>query len=98
MRDGAVSPQDLAGGTFTISNLGMFGVDRFAGVINPPQAAILCVGAVAQRAAVHEGQLAVRWLLTLTLVSDHRIIYGADAAAFLADLRKALENPLGELL
>jgi pyruvate dehydrogenase E2 component (dihydrolipoamide acetyltransferase) len=98
VRDGAVSPQELAGGTFTISNLGMFGVDRFAGVINPPQAAILCVGAVAERPAVHEGELAVRSLLTLTLVSDHRIIYGADAAAFLADLRKALENPLGELL
>jgi pyruvate dehydrogenase E2 component (dihydrolipoamide acetyltransferase) len=98
VRDGAVSPQELAGGTFTISNLGMFGVDRFAGVINPPQAAILCVGAVAKRAAVHEEQLAIRSLLTLTLVSDHRIIYGADAAAFLADLRTALENPLGDLL
>ncbi|MDX6717279.1 MAG: hypothetical protein QOH30_3837 [Baekduia sp.] len=98
VRDGAASPQDLAGGTFTISNLGMFGVDRFAGVINPPQAAILCVGAVAQRPAVHQGELAVRSLLTLTLVSDHRILYGADAAAFLADLRTALENPLGELL
>jgi pyruvate dehydrogenase E2 component (dihydrolipoamide acetyltransferase) len=98
VRDGAVTPQELAGGTFTISNLGMFGVDRFAGVINPPQAAILCVGAVAKRAAVHEEQLAIRSLLTLTLVSDHRIIYGADAAAFLADLRTALENPLGELL
>jgi len=98
VRDGAVSAQELAGGTFTISNLGMFGVDRFAGVINPPQAAILCVGAVARRAAVHEEQLAIRSLLTLTLVSDHRIIYGADAAAFLADLRTALEHPLGELL
>jgi pyruvate dehydrogenase E2 component (dihydrolipoamide acetyltransferase) len=98
VRDGAVSPQELAGGTFTISNLGMFGVDRFAGVINPPQAAILCVGAVAKRATVHEDQLAIRPLLTLTLVSDHRIIYGADAAAFLADLRAGLESPLGALL
>jgi pyruvate dehydrogenase E2 component (dihydrolipoamide acetyltransferase) len=95
VRDGTVTPPELAGGTFTVSNLGMFGIDRFAGVINPPQAAILCVGAVRRRPAVGpDGELAARELMTLTLVSDHRILYGADAARFLADLRATLEAPL----
>ena len=94
-RDGSVTPPELSGGTFTVSNLGMFGVDRFAGVVNLPQAAILCVGATRPRPAVlADGSLGVRQLATLTLVSDHRIVYGADAAAFLSDLRVALEEPL----
>jgi pyruvate dehydrogenase E2 component (dihydrolipoamide acetyltransferase) len=99
VRDGQIAPPELAGGTFTVSNLGMFGVDRFAGVINPPQAAILCVGAVVARPAVTpEGSIAVRQIMTLTLVSDHRILYGASAARFLADVRSALEAPLALLL
>ena len=99
VRSGEITPPELAGGTFTVSNLGMFGVDRFAGIVNAPQAAILCVGAVARRpAVVADGSLAARDQLTLTLVSDHRILYGADAARFLADVRATLEAPAGLLL
>jgi pyruvate dehydrogenase E2 component (dihydrolipoyllysine-residue acetyltransferase) len=98
VRGGAVVPGDLEGGTFTVSNLGMFGIVRFAGVINPPQAAILCVGAVEQRPAVRDGSIVARPLMTLTLVCDHRIAYGADAARFLAELARALERPLPALI
>jgi pyruvate dehydrogenase E2 component (dihydrolipoamide acetyltransferase) len=95
VRDGSITPLELESGTFTISNLGMFGVDRFAGVINPPQAALLCVGAIARRPAVDlHDNITVRSLMTLTLVSDHRILYGADAARFLAHVRAILEEPL----
>jgi pyruvate dehydrogenase E2 component (dihydrolipoamide acetyltransferase) len=98
VRDGTVTPPELAGGTFTISNLGMHGVDSFAGIVNPPQAAILCVGRVSERPAVVDGAVVARPLATFTLVSDHRIVYGADAAAFLADLGAALADPLPALL
>ncbi|HEU4703692.1 MAG TPA: dihydrolipoamide acetyltransferase family protein [Conexibacter sp.] len=94
-RAGTLTPPELAAGTFTVSNLGMLGVDRFAGIVNPPQAAILCAGRIAPRALVGpDGAIAARPALTLTLVSDHRILYGADAAAFLAELRRLLEQPL----
>jgi pyruvate dehydrogenase E2 component (dihydrolipoamide acetyltransferase) len=98
-RSGRLTPPELAGGTFTISNLGMFGVRRFTGVVNPPQASILCAGAIAPRVVVDPGtgEPAVRPLMTLTLVSDHRILYGADAAAFLADIKGLLEQPLRAL-
>ncbi len=98
VRDGEVTPPELAGGTFTVSNLGMFGIDRFAGVVNPPQAAILCIGAVRERPAVLDGEVVARPLMTLSLVSDHRVLYGADAASFLADLRTTLESPVRALL
>jgi pyruvate dehydrogenase E2 component (dihydrolipoamide acetyltransferase) len=94
VRDASVSPADLDGATFTVSNLGMFGVDRFAGIINPPQAAILCVGAVQQRPVVRDGEVVARASMTMTLVCDHRLVYGADAAQFLADVRANLESPL----
>jgi pyruvate dehydrogenase E2 component (dihydrolipoamide acetyltransferase) len=94
VRSGAVTPPELSGGTFTVSNLGMFGIDRFVGIINAPQAAILCVGAVAERAVVRDGQVVAAPTMTLTLACDHRILYGADAAAFLSDVRAALEDPL----
>jgi pyruvate dehydrogenase E2 component (dihydrolipoamide acetyltransferase) len=97
VRAGTVAPADLDGGTFTVSNLGMYGVSRFSGVINPPQAAILCVGAVEERPVVRDGQIAARPAATLTLVSDHRIVYGADAARFLSDLGRAIEQPLRTL-
>jgi pyruvate dehydrogenase E2 component (dihydrolipoamide acetyltransferase) len=98
-RLGTVTPPELSGGTFTVSNLGMLGVDSFAGVINPPQSGILCVGAIRPRPAVSgDGEIAARPLATLSLVCDHRIVYGADAAAMLADLRDALEHPLRLLL
>jgi pyruvate dehydrogenase E2 component (dihydrolipoamide acetyltransferase) len=99
VRDGTVAPPDLAGGTFTVSNLGMFGVSRFTAVINPPQAAILAVGAANPRAVVGpDGAVTARRVMELTLSADHRIVYGADAADFLSTVRKRLERPAGLLL
>ena len=94
VRDGSIRPPELAGGTFTVSNLGMFGIDHFTAVINPPQAAILAVGAIEPRAVVRDGELVARHTMTMTLTCDHRILYGADAARFLARIRELLENPL----
>jgi pyruvate dehydrogenase E2 component (dihydrolipoamide acetyltransferase) len=93
VRSGAVTPPELGGGTFTVSNLGMYGVKSFTAIINPPQAGILSVGALAPRAVVHEGELAARNTMTLTLACDHRILYGAEAAQFLARVRELLETP-----
>jgi pyruvate dehydrogenase E2 component (dihydrolipoamide acetyltransferase) len=99
VREKTITPPELAGGTFTVSNLGMLGVDAFGGVINPPQAAILCVGAARRTPAFGpDGEVVPAMLATFTLVSDHRIVYGAHAARFLADLRSALEQPLATLL
>jgi pyruvate dehydrogenase E2 component (dihydrolipoamide acetyltransferase) len=95
VRDGSVTAPELGGGTFTVSNLGMFGVDRFTAIVNPPQAGILCVGAVTERPVAVAGELVVRPVMTLTLSCDHRILYGADAARFLAEIRGLLEAPLG---
>jgi pyruvate dehydrogenase E2 component (dihydrolipoamide acetyltransferase) len=97
-RAGRIGPPDLDGATFTISNLGMFGIDRFEGIINAPQAAILCVGAVRDRPIAVDGAVIVRPMATLTLACDHRILYGADAAAFLAEIRRILEHPLSMAL
>ncbi len=97
-RDGAATPEDLDGGTFTVSNLGMLGVRTFTAVINPPQAAILAVGAEEERVVVRDGAPAVRRQMTLTLSCDHRILYGADAARFLGRVRALLEQPFGLLL
>ncbi|MBA3422313.1 MAG: 2-oxo acid dehydrogenase subunit E2, partial [Thermoleophilaceae bacterium] len=95
VRDDTITPPELSGGTFTVSNLGMFGIDRFSAVINPPQAAILTVGAFKKKPAVDDsGRVVARDMATLSLVSDHRILYGADAAQFLARVREALEQPL----
>jgi pyruvate dehydrogenase E2 component (dihydrolipoamide acetyltransferase) len=98
VRSAAVTPPELSGGTFTVSNLGMFGVDRFTAVINPPQAAILAVGALAPRPVVRDGEIIVRRMMDATLVCDHRILYGAEAAGFLARIRELLEEPLSLLL
>jgi pyruvate dehydrogenase E2 component (dihydrolipoamide acetyltransferase) len=99
VRDATVSPSELAGGTFTVSNLGMLGVARFTAVINPPQAAILAVGAANPRAVVGaDGSVTARRVMELTISADHRIVYGADAADFLATVRKRLERPAGLLL
>ena len=94
MRANAITPPELSGGTFTVSNLGMYGVTDFTAVINPPQAAILAVGALAQRAVVRDGALVARHTMNVTLACDHRILYGADAAQFLARIRALLERPL----
>jgi pyruvate dehydrogenase E2 component (dihydrolipoamide acetyltransferase) len=94
VRDGKITPPELSSGTFTISNLGMYGIRRFVAVINPPQAAILAVGELSPRPVVRDGEVVVRALMELTLTCDHRILYGADAAAFLAKIREYLEQPL----
>lgn len=92
-RAGKLRPQDLAGGTFTISNLGMFGVDAFTAIITPPQAAILAVGRIADRVVALNGQASVRPMLTMTLSSDHRVVDGARAAEFLKDVAEAVTSP-----
>ena len=92
-RSGAITPPELSGGTFTVTNLGMLGVTEFTAIINPPQAANLTVGSVEQRVVAVDGRPEVRPRMTLTLVCDHRILYGADAAAFLARVRALLEAP-----
>ena len=94
VRNGSIDPAELADGTFTVSNLGMFGVRRFHAVINAPQAAILAVGEVAPRPAVGaDGGLVVRPTMDVSLSCDHRVVYGADAARFLQRLRDLLEHP-----
>jgi pyruvate dehydrogenase E2 component (dihydrolipoamide acetyltransferase) len=94
VRAGAITPPELSSGTFTVSNLGMFGIQSFVAVINPPQAAILAVGAMAPTPVVRDGEVVVRHIMRLTLACDHRILYGADAAQFLGRIRERLENPL----
>ena len=94
VRAGTITPPQTSGGTFSVSNLGMFGVRSFDAVINTPQAAILAVGAVEQRPAVHEGGIEPRMLMELTLACDHRILYGADGAKLLARIKELLEAPL----
>jgi pyruvate dehydrogenase E2 component (dihydrolipoamide acetyltransferase) len=94
VRDGQVTPPELSGGTFTVSNLGMYGIRQFTAIVNPPQAAILAVGAVQQRAVVvRKKKIAARQQMSVTLACDHRILYGADAALFLARVRELLEEP-----
>jgi pyruvate dehydrogenase E2 component (dihydrolipoamide acetyltransferase) len=92
-RTGKLRPQDIAGGTFTISNLGMFGVDAFSAIITPPQAAILAVGRIADRVVPVDGRPGIRPMMTLTLSSDHRVVDGARAAEFLRDVTEAIGNP-----
>jgi pyruvate dehydrogenase E2 component (dihydrolipoamide acetyltransferase) len=95
VREGKITSPEVAGGTFTISNLGMYGIDEFTAVITPPQAAILTVGAVKKRPAVDDnGRVVAREQMRLSLTSDNRILYGADAAEFLARVRELLEQPL----
>jgi pyruvate dehydrogenase E2 component (dihydrolipoamide acetyltransferase) len=94
VRDGTVTPAQLAGSTFTISNLGMYGVTDFTAIINGRQAAILAVGAVRTEAVVRDGEIVPGQRMRITLVSDHRVVYGADAASFIAALRGRLEQPL----
>jgi pyruvate dehydrogenase E2 component (dihydrolipoamide acetyltransferase) len=100
VRAGTVTPPELGGGTFTVSNLGMFGVKTFTAIVNPPQAAILSVGTLEPRAVVRgsgpdggASEIVARHTMTVTLACDHRILYGADAARFLARIRELLEQP-----
>jgi pyruvate dehydrogenase E2 component (dihydrolipoamide acetyltransferase) len=95
VRDGTVTPPELSGGTFTVSNLGMYGVSNFHAVINSPQAAILAVGAITETPVARQGEITTAQLMGVTLACDHRILYGADGAEFLARVRSLLEEPLG---
>ena len=92
-REGKLSQEDLDGGTFTISNLGMYGVEIFTAVLNPPQAAILAVGSIEERPVVENGELVARPLMAMTLTCDHRAVDGAKAAEFLRELKSLLEEP-----
>jgi pyruvate dehydrogenase E2 component (dihydrolipoyllysine-residue acetyltransferase) len=94
VRDGEITPPELSGGTFTVSNLGMYGIGSFAAVINAPQAGILAVGAIEERPAVRDGEIVPAQLMNATLACDHRILYGAEGAQFLAQIRTLLEEPL----
>lgn len=97
-RAGRLSLEELSGGTFTISNLGTYGVDHFTAVINPPQAAILAVGTAHPQPVVRDGELAVGTTMALTLAIDHRVLDGATGATFLAGLKSLLEHPLDIVL
>lgn len=90
---GELKPQEYQGGSFTISNLGMFAVDRFTAILNPPQAAILAVGGIQEKPVVKAGAIVAGKVMELTLSADHRVIDGADAARFLTDLKALLESP-----
>jgi pyruvate dehydrogenase E2 component (dihydrolipoamide acetyltransferase) len=87
-------PEEYTGGTFSISNLGMFGIDQFTAVINPPEAGIIAVGAITSQPVAHEGAVTVRRRIRLTMSCDHRVIDGATGAKFLQTVKRMLENPL----
>jgi len=93
-RSGTLTPPEFTGGTFTISNLGMYGIDHFTAILNPPEAAILAVGAATPTPVARDGQVVVQSILKLTLSIDHRVLDGAPAAAFLRDLKDTLQEPL----
>jgi pyruvate dehydrogenase E2 component (dihydrolipoamide acetyltransferase) len=97
-RDKKLKPQDYEGGSFSISNLGMFGISHFTAVINPPHAAILAVGAGEQRPVVKDGSLQVATVMTMTLSCDHRVIDGAVGAQFLGHMKRYLSDPVTMLL
>ena len=97
-REGKLMPEEFQGGTFTISNLGMFGIKGFNSIINPPQGGILSVGAGEQRAVVKDGALAIATVVTLTLAVDHRCIDGSTGAAFIKELKTLIEDPIALML
>lgn len=92
-RSGKISPDDLRGGTFTLTNLGPYEVDGFTPIVNVPETAILGVGRIAQKPAAYHGQLALRWMVTLSLAFDHRVVDGAPAARFLQAVKRLVETP-----
>ena len=93
-RDGKLTREDMDGGTFTISNLGMYGVEDFVAVLNPPQVAVLAVGAVKDTPVVVDGEVGVSPMMHVTLTCDHRAIDGADGAEFLRTLMALVEQPV----
>ncbi len=92
-KGGKLAREEYVGGSFTISNLGMFGITEFKGIINPPQAAILCIGGVQEKPVVRQGKVVPGKTMTLTLAADHRVIDGADGAKFMKTLQRFLQNP-----
>jgi pyruvate/2-oxoglutarate dehydrogenase complex dihydrolipoamide acyltransferase (E2) component len=97
-RDGALRPDDMKGGTFTISNLGMFEVDSFTAIVNPPETCILAVGRIAEKPVVVDGQIVIRSMMNLCLSYDHRVIDGAPSARFLQCIKHYIENPVWLLM
>ena len=97
-REGKLTPPELAGGTFSVSNLGMFGVTQFTAVLNPPQAAILAVGRIADRVVPVNRQPGIRPIMIVTLSCDHRVTDGAKAATFLNDVGEAFGEPEKRLI
>ncbi len=93
-RERKLTPEEYTGATFSVSNLGAFGIDHFTAIINPPEAGILAIGGIIQQPVVVDGELVVRRRMRLTMSCDHRVIDGAMGAAFLQTLRASLENPL----
>ncbi|MBS1894471.1 MAG: 2-oxo acid dehydrogenase subunit E2 [Actinobacteria bacterium] len=94
VRDGRVTPPELSGGTFSVSNLGMYGIKSFGAIVNSPQAGILAVGAIADRPVVRDGEVVPGKVMEMTLSCDHRILYGADGAEFLTEIKRLLEEPI----
>jgi len=97
-RAGELKPEEYSGGTFSISNLGMYGVKQFSAIVNPPEGAILAVGGTDERAVVENGNIVVKKMMTLTLSCDHRVVDGAVGAEFLAALKKHIETPASVLI
>jgi len=97
-RSGKPAPGDLEGGTFSISNLGMYGVDEFSAIINPPESAILAVGQIKEVPVVEDGRIGIGTVMRMTLSVDHRVFYGATAAQFIAEVRRLIENPVSLLV
>jgi pyruvate dehydrogenase E2 component (dihydrolipoamide acetyltransferase) len=93
-RDRKLKPEEYTGSTFSVSNLGMFGIDQFTAIINPPEVGIIAVGALEEKPVVVDGEVAVRKRMRLTMSCDHRVVDGATGAKFLQTLRRMLENPL----
>jgi len=93
-----LSPRELEGGTFTVSNLGPFGIDEFHAIVNPPESGILAVGGIRQEVAMEDGELTVRPVVRLSLSADHRVYSGATAARFLSEVRRGLEQPISLLV
>jgi pyruvate dehydrogenase E2 component (dihydrolipoyllysine-residue acetyltransferase) len=93
-RSKKLKPEEYTGATFSISNLGMFGIDEFTAVINPPEGAILAVGAMNAKPVVRDNEIVIRQMMRVTMSCDHRVIDGATGAKFLQTFKKILENPL----
>ncbi|MBL8940211.1 MAG: 2-oxo acid dehydrogenase subunit E2, partial [Archangium sp.] len=90
----ALKPDEYTGGSITVSNLGMFGIDSFIAVINPPQASILAVGKVEPKVVVRDGQMVIRQMMSMTFSGDHRVVDGAVGAQFLQVVRELIEHPM----